>query len=150
MHAVFMLYGIKNDVDFIVNHLNSQFLPLRIYKEGEQDKFIQLQCQVRLLPFGLYEFVFPKEYMSAVLTSLRFNETPPYDLSKGLNILGKEINPLKFLKKYLNIKDIPEFKTDKKMVMPNIWVSIIPIGIREDGEITEKEGELVGWKHEAI
>jgi hypothetical protein len=55
----------------------------------------------------------------------------------------------------LRLKPIPEYK---KVSYPNfpmpeykMFVPIIPLGIREDSEITEPKGsKFEGWKHEGI
>ena len=146
MHAIFIPYGIKNLVDLFIENLNQRILPLRLYKEGEKDTYYNIQCQIRYLPFGIVEFVFPKEYKDQVLTSLGFHKPAPYNLNKS--VLG--IKPFELLKKFLNIQDIPKFKETLGFPVLKLPMSIIPIGIREDGEITEKSGDYKGWTHEGI
>jgi len=152
MHFAFIPYGIKNFVDFIIEDFNHRYLPLRIYKEGEQDKFLLMQLQIRILPFGIYELIFPKEFKDEILSALIPNTDNEYYSRLQKKVLS--INPLGILRRFLHLEPILEFK---KIPHPNFpipeytkFVSIIPIGIREDGEITEIEGEFKDWKHEAI
>ena len=145
MHAVFMAYGMKDKVEYFLKELEHQKLVITFYKDEEKVTF-PVQCQVRILPFGIYEFVFPKEHMDAVLTTLRFHQKPPYNLDKSL--LG--IKPFKVIKDFLRIEEIPEFKTDNIIPLYFEHVAIVPIGVRYDGEITEKQGKYEGWHHEAI
>lgn len=151
MHLAFIPYGIKNFVDFFMEDLNHKYLPLRLYKEGEKDKSILMQCQIRLMPFGVVELVFPKEFLNEVLSAFRIkNEDEQSYYLKRLNkkILG--INPLNLLRKILHLKPIPKYEIIEhpNFPMPNYmnFIAIIPIGIREDGEFTEPDG----WRHEAI
>lgn len=142
-----MLYGNKRDYDFLIDDLNHKWFNLPIHSpDKKKTELVPIQAQIRIMPFGLVEYVFPKEYLNEVLTGLRFHLPAPYNLDK--KILG--IKPLSFIQKYLNIKPIPKFDTSKTMIMPNLSYSIIPVGIREDAEITEPEGHFKDWTHEAI
>lgn len=150
MHAVFIPYGKIECVETLIRDLRAQKLTLRCYKEGEKDVHMFITCQVRILPFGVYEFVFPKEHADVVLTSLDFHKPLAYGLDKEIKLLGMKIKPLDYAKKYLRIENIPEFKTDKALLLERTNVSILPIGVRYDGEIEEEHGEMKGFKHEAI
>jgi len=152
MHLAFIPYGIKNFVDFVVEDLNHKYLPLKLTKEGEKDKYILIQIQVRFLPFGIYELVFPKEFLNEILSAMKADAKGEYYERLNKSVLG--IKPMDILRKVLKLKPVPEFD---KIPYPNFplpkymeFVSIIPIGIREDGEITEKSGPYEGWTHEAI
>lgn len=146
MHAVFMLYGSKVWVDFVIEDLQHTKLPMTCRKEGEPDRIVNIQCQIRTLPGGIFEFVFPKEHADAVLTTLRFHQNAPYDLGKEIKFGPLKVKPFDLLRKYLKIEPIPEFKTDKQLIFPDVSVSIIPIGVRYDTELTEPDG----YVHEAI
>ena len=50
----------------------------------------------------------------------------------------------------LKLKKPKKFSTAKSFFWIRQNIAIIPIGIREDGEFIEKEGEFKGWTHEAI
>lgn len=155
MHFVFMPYGIKNFVDFVIEDFNHKYLPLKIYKEGEKDKFVLIQVQIRVLPFGLYELVFPKEFLSEILSALKVkseNQQNKYVKRLNKSIMG--FKPLSLMRKALKLEPIPGYK---EIPHPNFpvpeykkYVPIIPIGIREDKEIIEKQGEFKGWSHEGI
>lgn len=145
MHAVFIPYGMKKHVDYFLDELTHLKLPLRSYKDGEKDQKTLIECQLRVLPGGFYEFIFPKEYLDQVLTTLRFNgkEIEAYNLDK--KIMG--FSPFKKVKEFLRIEDAPKkFDTSRTLPVVSDFIAIIPIGIRYDGEIEEADG----WKHEAI
>jgi hypothetical protein len=155
MHFAFIPYGIKNMVDFCIDSFNHRFVPLKLYKEGEEDKFILIQTQVRVLPFGIYELVFPKELQDEVFSAFKFQKEYKEDDYMGrLNKSIMGIKPMDLLRKALKLEPMPEFK---KVDYPHFpmpeykrFVSIIPIGVRYDGEITEPSGPYEGWKHEGI
>lgn len=151
-HAVFMVYGKKEFVDMFLRDLAAQKLSMVYHKKGEPDKTMFIECQLRVLPFGLYEFVFPKEHMDLVLTGLRFHmPSGIYNLDQEITKFGFTIKPLDHLRKFLKIEPVPEFKTDKALLFTYQHIAVIPIGVRYDGEITEPEGcANPGWTHEAI
>lgn len=146
MHAVFMLYGKKEWVDILIRDMSAQKLPLVSHKEGEPDVRQLIDCQVRILPFGLYEFVFPKEFEDVVLTTLDFHKKTSYNLDKEISIMRMKFKPLNYLRKFLNIEEPKDFKTEQQLPWIKEFVSIIPIGVRYDGEVTEPDGST----HEAI
>ena len=150
MHAVFMLYGLKSKVDHLIMDMSAQKFQLPLKKEGEEDKFIWIQGHIRILPFGIYEYVFPRESMDLVLTSLSFDAKDPYSLDKEFKVLGLKIKPLDYLKKFLRIDEIPKFNNERKLVWIREHVSVLPFGIREDGDLVEPDGEWKGWTHERI
>lgn len=155
MHLAFIPYGIKNFVDFVIEDFNHKYLPLRIYKEGEKDKFILIQTQIRVLPFGIYELVFPKEYLEEILSALKVKpEEEQGEYIARLNKSFMGIKPIDYLRKFLKLEPIPKYEevNHPNFPMPEYkkFVSIIPIGIREDKEIEEPTGLYEGWKHEAI
>jgi hypothetical protein len=148
MHLAFIPYGIKNMVDFIIEDLNHKYLPLRLYKEGEEDKFVLTQTQIR--QFGIYELVFPKEYMVEVFSALKIKNSRINNFDK--KILG--ISPLSALRKILELEPIPDFEETNHPNFPIPeyikFVGIMPIGVRYDKDITEKTGDYEGWSHEGI
>ncbi len=154
MHAVFIPYGIKTRVDILTQEMQCQKFKLKLTKEGEEEKFLWIQGHLRLLPGGIYDYVFPREYKDVVLTSLNFDcqkkEGYFYNINKEFSILGMKIKPLDYLRKFLNLIDIPEFKNEIKLIWMMEDLSILPLGIREDGDLTEEKGEYPGWTHERI
>lgn len=145
-----MLYGKKECVDYLIRDLAAQKLPMRFYKDNGEEMSMFVECQIRILPFGLYEFVFPREHLDIVLNSLWFDKpTMAYHLDKEFSLFRFKIQPLKYLKEFLRIEEPPkEFKKDRKLLLHEADIGIIPIGIRheEHPDILETSG----WKHEAI
>ena len=140
MHIIFIPYGKRSEVELLLRDMDAQKHMQKVWK-GKEEKGRYIQGQVRLLPLGVYEYVCPKEDLDRVLTTLRFHEKAPYNLGKTTMML---------LRKMTRAKKIPEFSTEFNYlwILPN--VAIIPIGIREDEDYTEKEGDLKGWSHEGI
>jgi hypothetical protein len=134
-----MPYGNRGEVELLLRDMEAQKHKLKLTKDGKEKK-IWIQGSVRFLPFGVYEYVFPKEDKDVVLTTLCFNEDR---YSLGKIILG-------FLRRMIKCEKIPEFKTNLKYLWIKDNVNIIPVGIRNDFEITDADGEHKGWTHEAI
>lgn len=162
MHAVFMPYGRIEWVQFLLNDMRAQkcFLPCHRKNPttGEEEKMNLLtECQVRQLPGGLIEFIFPKEYEAQVLSELGFdapgNGHTDFNLEKEFSFGLIKIKPLKYLREWLRIEPTPKFvNTGITFGWYRFHVSIIPLGVRyEQGEIVEKENSpYAGWWHEAI
>jgi len=147
-----MPYGMTNWIKNFLRDLEAMKLTLRVYKEGEEDKYIPIECQLRILPFGLYEFVFPREHKDLVLTTLDFHKPIAYNLDKEIKILGMKIKPLDYARKFLRLQEAKDFKTDYLIPISRQNVGIVCFGVREEEhpDVTEKQGDLTGWKHEAI
>ena len=94
--------------------------------------------------------------MDVVLTGLNFhykdNGHSDFNINKEFSFGLFSIKPIDYLRKFLRIEPIPEFKSDKEIIWSKLWVSIIPIGVRyEQGEVLEKEGSpFAGLWHEGI
>jgi hypothetical protein len=97
-----------------------------------------IQGQIRVLPFGVYEYVFPIEDMDAVLYTLDF-DVRRYNVSKLI---------LTFIRKFINCEKIPTYKKDKHYLWIKDNVNIIPIGVRYDR--LDFYDELIKKTHEAI
>ena len=145
MHIIFWPYGIKNAVDTLLRDMEAQKFQLPIKSpDGLKSDFSWTAGQLRMLPGGLIDYVFPKEQRDLVLTSLKVQENHHSEY-KGI---------YKFvfiIRKFLKLKPIKEFKTDLNLVWTCKDVAVFAIGEKEDGEkeITV-EGEYKGWKHEAL
>ena len=137
MHAVFIPYGARPCVELFLRAIEAELFGLRMEKDGEV-RFIGLYGAVRLLPFGVVEAIFPKEHMDKVLTTLNFHQKAPYNISTIA------------FRKMLKCKKPGKFNTDENYNWDKQNVSLIPIGIREDGEFTDPDGLWEGWTHEAI
>jgi hypothetical protein len=144
MHFIFIAYGMREWVEKLLRDMSAQKHYLRMWKEGEKDRGLYMESQIRILPFGVYEYIFPKEdldlVLAAVIDSNYSEEKDPY-LSKF---------KIAMVRKMLKAEKIPEFKRDKKFLWMKKYVAIVPIGIKHDGEITEEEGEDKGFTHERI
>lgn len=140
MHFCFIPYGKEEELQIFFRDLKAQkhFLP---FKNNKKIKGTYIEGQLRRLPFGIYEYVFPKEDKDRVLRSFGAKNTTPkaYNIPKTF---------LTIIRKTLNLKKIPKY--DEK-IMPYLWIkqniSIISLGMREDGNIYDK---LVKATHEAI
>lgn len=151
MHFIFIPYGKRTEVELLVRDMEAQKHKLTCHKEGEKDKVVWIQGQVRVLPFGIMEYVFPKDDLDAVLNTLCYEQYPNsdrYELEK-LNFF--RFQPLSLLRKFLKCERLPkEWKKDQKLLWIRDNVMIIPVGIRPDGEIVDSAGLFKGWTHEAI
>ena len=147
MHAVFMVFGIKHDVDRLLGDMQAQKFPFRMFKKGKKDIEIFLQGRLCYAPFGIWEYCFPIESMNEVLTTLDFHMP---DNIKPRNKFGKI--RLALLRFGLKLDKTPEFKTDKKLFWYRDNVTILPLGVRYDDEITEPpvSNPYAGWTHEGI
>ena len=118
--------------------------------DGKETKDILIEGQLRVLPGGLYEHIAPREYKDMILTTLNFHKKVPYSLDKEFKIMGIKIKPLEYVRKFLDVKEPGEFKTDVLLTWIKHFVSIVPVGVKEDKDMEEFQGEYKGWKHEAI
>lgn len=151
MHVIFIPYGKVECVDVFLNDIRAQKYQMPFISPNGKTKLIWTNSQLRVLPFGFYEHVFPREMMHEVLTTLGFHEIATRNL-KRYNIGSVK---LAMIRKALRAKKAPEFKTDKQLLWMRVFegvnaVHIIPIGIREDLDLTEIRGPNKGWTHEAI
>jgi len=143
MHAVFMPTGIVSEVEHLKKEMECQKFKLIITSPDKKEtKEIWIQGLLRIGAFGVWEYVFPREYLDVVLTTLTFHE----------RAYSKKIGNTRYnlLRKILACDKIPKFKTDSKLLWLKTNVAFIPIGVRYDRDIEENEGELKGWTHEGI
>ena len=143
MHAVFMLYGARGTVEHLIRDMEAQKMQFKIWK-GDEVKNIWINGTFRHLPFGVMEYVYPKESADLVLTTLEFDKNP-------YHLYGwKYKTALAFLRNVLKVSKIPKFKTDKAFLWYKEDVHIIPIGVKYDAEMIEEKGDYVGFRHESI
>lgn len=142
MHVVFMVCGRKQSVDHMFMDMQAQKFPL-INTKGDDKKAIYLQGTLRYSILGTWEYVFPRESRDIVMTTLGFN-TERYPQHKlDLRKWG--------LRKVLKCKPIPKkFDSSQKLLWVTNDVAVIPIGIREDTDLVETDGEFKGYTHEAL
>lgn len=143
MHFVFMPYGKRDHVEKFLRELESKWYTLRMVK-NDQTKDLWLEPQIRILPFGLIDYVFPREHLDMILTSL-IREDNRYRIPNTI---------LKILRKVLGLKPIPKYNSDKKMLScldsKSVYVNIIPLGVKDDADIIGTKEDDLGWTHEAI
>jgi len=137
MHFSFIPYGKRAEVELLIRDMEAQKHKLIMTKDKQQ-KAMWIQGQVRLLPFGIYEYVFPKEDLDKVLTTLQ---------AKNIAYNFKQL-PLKIIRKFLKLNKIPKYEEEGTYLWIRDNVSIFPVGIREDLELTDPL--LDGYRHEAI
>lgn len=141
MHVIFIPYGKRDQVELMLRDMEAQKHKLIMHK-GEEEAYIWIQGHVRKLPLGVMEYAFPKEDLDRVLTTLNFDQPAPYNLGK---------TTLAFLRRLFRAKKVKgPFDTSEKYLWIKRYVSIIPIGIREDKDVIGIEADDLGWTHEGI
>ena len=95
MHFIFIPYGKRDQVELLLREMEAQKHQLRLKKEGKKDKFIWLQGQIRMLPLGIYEYIFPREDLDLVLHTL----LSKIDYKNDRYLLGKRLTLLRALLK---------------------------------------------------
>lgn len=144
MHVIFLPYGKIECVEVTLNDIRAQKYQLLVTK-GKKKELHWINGQLRKLPFGFYEVIFPREYRDQVLTTLGFHERKVTD---QYNVGGIK---WAIIRKTLQVEKAPkEFKTDKRMLWIMQDVNIIPLGIKKDVDFVEADGPYKGWTHEAI
>jgi hypothetical protein len=143
MHVSFIPYGERGCVERLLKDMESQkhLLPMT---KGKKKKGAWIPGQIRDLPFGIREYVFPKENLDMVLRT--FNAT-----EKGVYGVGFKRLVYPTLRKLLKLKKIPEYeKKGDVYLWMKVFVSIVVLGIREDGEEIGKYIDDKGWLHEGL
>lgn len=148
MHIIFLPYGKRSEVELLLRDMEAQkhLMPM---KKGEEKKNVWVQGVIRVLPFGVYEYIIPKESADSVLNTLDFG----CDITSKKQKYTYRVKPLQMalIRKFLRCKKNDKFDTSQRYLWIKENVNIIPIGIREDGEITEGENmQYSGWTHEAL
>lgn len=141
MHFAFIPYGKRTEVELLLRDMEAQKHRLPMYNEKEETvKTVWIQGQVRILPLGVTEYVFPKEDIDMVLNTLIGLDN--YELPKVV---------LASIRKFYRYEKIPKFKEDNKYLWIKDHVNIIPIGIKFDSnDQPEDKGEYKGLHHEGI
>lgn len=159
MHAVFMINGRLDDVAKFLKWMDTRMgmMPFKnpklhpsmkdkngnILAEGVQP----IDMAIRHGLFGTWEMTFPEGHKDEVLTTLRFQHQPGAGTKYNQVLLKAK---LLALRKLLSCEPIPEFNTDKEMLLPDGLMEnlrIIPIGVRYD-EV--REVGSFGLVHESI
>ena len=112
--------------------------------KGKKKQGAWIPGQIRDLPFGIKEYVFPKESLDRVLRTL--NAVQGHD-EYGVG-LKKLMYPM--LRKILKLKKVPEYEKGELYFWGKLFVSIVVLGIREDGECVGEYIDDKGWTHEGL
>lgn len=134
MHFIFMPYGKRSEVELLLRDMEAQ----KHFLKNTDGTGQWIQGQVRLLPFGVVEYVCPQEDGDTVLHTLDF-DTNRYSLNNFM---------FYFIRKFIKSEAIPKYKTDKHYLWIKDNVNIIPIGVRYDR--LDFFDELIKKTHEAI
>jgi len=140
MHVTFIPYGNKDCVDLLIRDMQCQKFPLP-WTKGEEKGILTMAGNLRLLPFGVVDYVFPHEYLDVVLKTL---EGGAHDYTYHG---WKFKSAITMLRKALCLEKIPEYKKDKKLPWQIDNVNCIILGIKRD-DINWKDPN--GSIHEAI
>ncbi|HEC66900.1 MAG TPA: hypothetical protein ENI23_16620, partial [bacterium] len=103
MHFVFIPYGKRSEVETLLRDMEAQKHKMKIWK-GKKEKYQWMQGQVRLLPFGVHEYICPKEDADLVMNTLDFDKNQE-------NYLGNV--KLALIRKMLKLDKIPDYNKDK-------------------------------------
>ncbi len=144
MHVSFIPYGERSCVERMLRDMEAQkhLMPMT---KGKQKRGAWIPGQIRELPFGVKEYVFPKESLDMVLRTL--------NATRDKSAYGINFKKIVFatLRKLLKLKPIPEYKKKGELYLwGKAFVSIIVLGIREDGEVVGVYIDDKGWLHEAL
>ena len=142
MHVSFIPYGERSCVERMLRDMEAQKHLMHMTK-GKQKRGAWIEGQIRELPLGIKEYVFAKESLDMVLRTLAAVEEGEH----GINC--KKI-VYQFLRKLLKLKKIPKYEDGKIFLWNKAFVSIVVLGIREDGEIIGRYVDDKGWLHEAL
>ena len=143
MHVSFIPYGERSCVERMLRDMEAQkhLMPMT---KGKKKRAAWIPGQIRDLPFGVKEYVFCKESLDMVLRTLGKCGHGDY----GSNFKGLIY---KTLRKLLKLKPIPKYKEKGDIYLwGKAHVSVIVIGIREDGEIKGIYIDDKGWLHERL
>lgn len=147
MHVSFIPYGERSGVERLLREMEGQKHLLPMWRKGKKGKMRHrgawIPGQIRELPLGIKEYVFPKESLDMVLTTFNAASTGIY----GINFKSM-IYP--FLRKLLKLKKITKYKETETYLWNKTFVSIVVLGYREDGETVGSYIDDKGWTHEAL
>jgi len=157
MHAVFMLNGKKELVDKFIMWLETRmfYMPFENPKlmpdmKGPDGSILAkgvqpLEGVLRYGLFGTWEYVFPKEHMNEILTTLDFHI--PLSAENYPGKLKMQAR-LKAIRTALALEPIPDFKKDKMLILPDglkDHIRIVALGVRYDAV-----RDVAGMIHEAL
>ena len=145
MHLDFIADGKNRHLDEMEKWLSTRILPMKVKDKKGKERVVHVPGQLRSR--RAYSFVFPKENLDAVLNAMNLeNCSVARHDGKGTKVLGTTFN---LIRKLLRLKKIPRPKTNVKMALAGGLldnIRMIGLGIREDIDVTEDNGEV----HEGI
>ena len=143
MHVSFIPYGERSCVERMLRDMESQKFLMPMTK-GKKKRGAWIPGQIRDLPFGFKEYVFPKEGLDMVLRTLNAAQVGVY----GINL--KKIIYSTF-RKLLKLKPVPKYNEKGEFFMwGKAFVRIVVLGIREDIDTVGEYIDDKGWTHEAL
>ena len=143
MHVSFIPYGERSCVERMLRDMESQkhLMPMT---KGKKNRGVWIPGQIRHLPFGIMEYVFPKESLDMVLRTLGVCGNEDYGVS-----FKRWIYPV--LRKILKLKKVKELEEKGEVYLwGKLFVSIIVLGIREDSDTVGTYVDDKGWTHEGL
>ena len=144
MHVSFIPYGERAGVEKLLRDMEAQkhLMPMT---KGKKKRAAWIPGQIRELPFGVKEYVCIKESLDMVLRT--------FNAAKDKGSYGVSFKRLVYptLRKLLKLKPVPKYKKKGDIYLwSKPFVSIIVLGIREDGETVGVYVDDKGWTHEAL
>lgn len=131
MHFAFFPYGGRAQLENMFRDMEAQKFKWKMVDPNtKKESYLWVQGQLRVLPFGVWEYIAPKEAADIIMTTLKFHVTNHGH--NAINMAQKAI--FKVLRKILRLKSIPTFKTDHTLLWVCDNVAIIPLGVRADLE----------------
>ncbi len=136
-----LIFGTRGHIDCVekmIRNLRSVWMKREwTAKKGKVMKAMEMNVK----PYQIWSIAFPKEYKDTVLNTLiRDGKQHKEDMTKRYPWIFNWLT--KFLRKKLGLIEIP-IKRKHKDVWPvyTANVEIFPIGIKEDGEMTDTAGK---------
>lgn len=118
MQLITLSRGIKQNVDRAINDLQAQYFLMN--NNGKQ---MHTQLQVR--PIQIWEFVFPKEHLNTVLSTISYRDNKDYC---GFN---RKFDMLRRMMKLKKIPDI-DYEKEPRRAIFNQHIGWHHIGYKED------------------
>jgi len=125
MHLYTLTRGIKDRVDATINDLQAINLTQMNY-DAKTKKKVNTYFQLQVRPVQLFEFVFPREHLNFMLSTLNYRDNNP-----NMNNLNSKFA---VLRKMLKLKKIPELDYSKipRQLIRKSHVAFHHIGTKED------------------
>jgi len=150
MHVSFVPYGERECVERLLKNMECQKHLMPMWKKkGKkiEHRGAWIPGQIRELPYGVKEYVFPKESLDMVLRTLNAKVSQNVG-GYGIRFKGAT---MAFLRRMLKLKKIPKYDEKGELYLwTKNFVGLVVLGIREDAEIVGEYVDDLGWTHEAL